>query len=70
LLRERCASRRDVGASSFTGVGRGGLPPSPDTPLTTGYLDGAGVAAAIPVGASEASAGGSSGLAPPCAPRL
>jgi large exoprotein involved in heme utilization and adhesion len=32
-LRERCRARRDVGASSFTGVGRGGLPPSPDGPL-------------------------------------
>ena len=32
LLRERCAARHDVGASSFTGAGRGGLPPSPDQP--------------------------------------
>jgi hypothetical protein len=32
-LRERCAARRDIGASSFTGVGRGGLPPSPNGPL-------------------------------------
>lgn len=37
-LRERCASRRDIGASSFTGVGRGGLPPSPDGPLAGAYL--------------------------------
>jgi hypothetical protein len=37
LLRARCAARRDIGASSFTGVGRGGLPPSPDAPLLTGY---------------------------------
>jgi hypothetical protein len=35
-LRERCATRRDIGASSFTGVGRGGLPPSPDGPLAGG----------------------------------
>jgi hypothetical protein len=33
-LRERCGARRNIGASSFTGVGRGGLPASPDAPLT------------------------------------
>jgi filamentous hemagglutinin family protein len=38
-LRERCAARRDVGASSFTGSGRGGLPPSPDAPLPGTYPD-------------------------------
>jgi filamentous hemagglutinin family protein len=37
-LRERCGVRRDIGASSFTGVGRGGLPPSPDGPLASAYL--------------------------------
>ena len=37
LLRQRCAARRDIGASSFTGVGRGGLPASPDGPLLTSY---------------------------------
>ena len=36
-LRQRCSARRDIGASSFTGVGRGGLPPSPDGPLLSGY---------------------------------
>jgi filamentous hemagglutinin family protein len=36
-LRERCAARRDIGASSFTGVGRGGLPPTPDGPLAGAY---------------------------------
>jgi hypothetical protein len=36
-LRERCGARRDIGASSFTGVGRGGLPASPDGPLTSTY---------------------------------
>jgi filamentous hemagglutinin family protein len=41
-LRERCASRRDVGASSFTGVGRGGLPPSPDGPLGSAYPGASG----------------------------
>ncbi len=39
LLRERCAVRRDVGASSFTGVGRGGLPASLDAPLASAYPD-------------------------------
>jgi filamentous hemagglutinin family protein len=37
-LRERCGARRDIGASSFTGVGRGGLPPSPDGPLAGAYV--------------------------------
>jgi large exoprotein involved in heme utilization and adhesion len=37
LLRERCAARRDVGASSFTAAGRGGLPPAPDQPLGSTY---------------------------------
>jgi hypothetical protein len=35
LLRETCAARRDVGLSSLTGAGRGGLPPSPQDPLGT-----------------------------------
>ena len=52
-LRERCRARRDIGASSFTGVGRGGLPPGPDAPLAGAYLgrDTAG-------GATRAGAGG------------
>jgi large exoprotein involved in heme utilization and adhesion len=37
-LRTRCGARRDIGASSFTGVGRGGLPPSPDGPLASAYI--------------------------------
>jgi hypothetical protein len=37
-LRERCSSRRDIGASSLTGAGRGGLPPSPDGPLGASYV--------------------------------
>ncbi|HEU0223614.1 MAG TPA: filamentous hemagglutinin N-terminal domain-containing protein [Paracoccaceae bacterium] len=41
-LRERCGARRDIGASSFTGVGRGGLPPSPDGPLAGAYASGFG----------------------------
>jgi filamentous hemagglutinin family protein len=40
-LRERCVARRDIGASSFTGVGRGGLPANPDAPLTGSYLGAA-----------------------------
>jgi filamentous hemagglutinin family protein len=38
LLRARCGARRDIGASSFTGVGRGGLPPSPEGPLASAYI--------------------------------
>ena len=41
-LRERCGARRDIGASSFTGVGRSGLPPSPDGPLAGAYSSGFG----------------------------
>lgn len=41
-LRERCGVRRDIGASSFTGVGRGGLPPSPDGQLAGAYASGFG----------------------------
>ncbi|HSA80364.1 MAG TPA: filamentous hemagglutinin N-terminal domain-containing protein [Geminicoccaceae bacterium] len=37
-LRQRCAARRDIGASSLTGVGRGGLPLSPDGPLLSAYV--------------------------------
>ncbi len=37
LLRESCAARRDVGASSFTGAGRGGLPASPEGALASAY---------------------------------
>ena len=55
-LRERCASRRDIGASSFTGVGRGGLPPSPDGPLAGAYssaFGAPGVAFAAQQGGGE-----------------
>jgi len=41
LLREPCALRQDVGTSSFTGVGRGGLPAAPDRPLGSAYRSAA-----------------------------
>ncbi|HET6520645.1 MAG TPA: hypothetical protein VFG47_12630, partial [Geminicoccaceae bacterium] len=52
LLRESCAARRDVGTSSFTASGRGGLPVGPDAPLPGFYALGrevplAGAAAAL-----------------------
>jgi filamentous hemagglutinin family protein len=53
-LRERCAARRDVGASSFTGVGRGGLPPGPDGPLAGGYLGRDAPGGAAPGPAADA----------------
>jgi filamentous hemagglutinin family protein len=63
-LRERCGARRDIGASSFTGVGRGGLPPTPDGPLSGAYL------AAAPSGGGglEGRAAAADGPAPaaPC----
>jgi large exoprotein involved in heme utilization and adhesion len=64
LLRERCAARRDVGASSFTGAGRGGLPPSPDGMLASGLSAGAAA------GADAAGAQGfwPAGMADGCAP--
>jgi filamentous hemagglutinin family protein len=37
LLRESCAAGKSVTASSFTGVGRGGLPPDPAGPLAAPY---------------------------------
>jgi hypothetical protein len=49
-LPERCAARRDVGASSFTGTGHGGLPPSPETPLTGAFLAEPGGPALAPAG--------------------
>jgi filamentous hemagglutinin family protein len=38
LLQESCAARGGEQVSSFTGVGRGGLPPSPEQPLGVAYL--------------------------------
>ena len=37
LLRESCAARRSGTASSFTAMGRGGLPPDPAGPLAGSY---------------------------------
>jgi filamentous hemagglutinin family protein len=71
-LRARCGARRDIGASSFTGVGQGGLPPSPDGPLPSTHFglavgDAKGQAGFEPTG--EAGSGSNSaGLAPPCRP--
>jgi hypothetical protein len=39
LVRESCAARRSGTASSFTAMGRGGLPPDPAGPLAAPYLD-------------------------------
>jgi filamentous hemagglutinin family protein len=60
-LRERCAARRDVGASSFTGVGRGGLPPGPDAPLASAYLGGDAAGGATRAEAAVPPSGGARG---------
>jgi filamentous hemagglutinin family protein len=39
LLRESCAARHSEGLSSFTAMGRGGLPPDPAGPLAAPYLE-------------------------------
>jgi hypothetical protein len=74
-LRERCAARRDIGASSFTGVGRGGLPPTPDGPLASAYVvaEGAvGEARKTGLRPTEEAAAASNvrlaGLSAPCVP--
>ena len=74
-LRERCGARRDIGASSFTGVGRGGLPPSPDGPLASAYVvDEAAVAEAQKAGSRRTAGTAPTSLrfvglsAPPCVP--
>jgi large exoprotein involved in heme utilization and adhesion len=71
-LRARCGARRDIGTSSFTGVGRGRLPPTPDGPLAGAYL-GAAVGEAKVQARFEATGdpawvAASAGLAPPCKP--
>jgi len=65
LLRQRCAARRDIGASSFTGVGRGGLPLSPDGPLLSAYASQARPAATVEAG-EPAAAPGAVTLVMPC----
>ena len=73
-LRARCGARRDIGASSFTGVGRGGLPPSPDGPLAGAYVvDEAAAAEASkakpkPPAATPPAGVRLAGLSAPCAP--
>jgi hypothetical protein len=46
LLRESCAAWRSEEASSFTAMGRGGLPPDPAAPLSGSYLEPGGSVAA------------------------
>jgi filamentous hemagglutinin family protein len=71
-LRARCGARRDIGASSFTGVGRGGLPASPDASLSSAYLGVPAGETALRAGFEPTGQGslgsGSSDLAPPCRP--
>jgi large exoprotein involved in heme utilization and adhesion len=73
-LGERCGARRDIGASSFTGVGRAGLPPTPDGPLASLYLTSAGAFEGVESrpGTRPAQAAASdvrlAGLIRPCAP--
>jgi filamentous hemagglutinin family protein len=73
-LWERCSSRSDIGASSFTGVGRAGLPPSPDGPLASAYVvDEAAVGTARNAGSRLATVTAPAdvrlaGLSAPCAP--
>ena len=67
-LRERCGTRRDIGASSFTGVGRGGLPPSPDGPLVSAYVVDEAAVGAAPTRVTAPADGRLAGLSAPCAP--
>ena len=74
-LRERCGARRDIGASSFTGVGRGGLPPTPDGPLAGAYVgDGTVVGEARKLGSGLSARTAAAeyvrlaGFSAPCAP--
>jgi hypothetical protein len=75
-LRTRCGARRDIGVSSFTGVGRGGLPPSPEGPLASTYMTSAGAPGAVASragtrpteGMATASNVRLAGLSLPCAP--
>jgi hypothetical protein len=46
LLRASCAARRSGTASSFTPIGRGGLPPDPAGPLFGSYRELGGATAA------------------------
>ncbi|MCC2690200.1 MAG: large exoprotein containing hemagglutination activity domain [Rhizobiaceae bacterium] len=75
-LRARCGARRDIGVSSFTGVGRGGLPPSPEGPIASTYLTSAGAPGEVASRAGMRPTGGMAtasdvrlaGLSLPCAP--
>jgi large exoprotein involved in heme utilization and adhesion len=50
LMQESCAAHGMAGLSSFTGTGRGGLPPDPAQPLPGPYVEPRGVAAADQAG--------------------
>ena len=50
LLRESCAARRSGAASSFTAMGRGGMPTDPAGPLAGAYVGLDGTAAADQTG--------------------
>jgi hypothetical protein len=50
LLRASCAARRSGTASSFTAMGRGGLPRDPAGPLAGSYVDLDGATAAEQAG--------------------
>jgi large exoprotein involved in heme utilization and adhesion len=58
LLRESCAARRTGATSSFTAMGRGGLPPDPAGPLAGSYLEPGGAAATDQAGPVLASSFG------------
>jgi filamentous hemagglutinin family protein len=71
-LRARCGARHDLGTSSFTGVGRAGLPATPDAPLASAYSGAVAAAATLRAGfeptGGTTPATDSAGSVPPCAP--
>jgi hypothetical protein len=58
LLQENCAARRSETTSSFTAMGRGGLPPDPAKPIPGSYADLGGRPAANQAGSVLASSFG------------
>jgi hypothetical protein len=65
LLRASCAARRSEVASSFTAMGRGGLPPDPAGPLTGSYVELEGAAMADQAGPALAASFGTGCKAAP-----